>query len=339
MDPMMRAVAAGGAADTRRRAGTFALVGALLAGGIAPAAFAQTQPDTRPIRMIVAVGAGGATDFLARRVAERVSVSLGRPIVVENMASGNGVIAAQTVARAAPDGTTILIGTNTTHASNKVFLKNLPYDPITDFEPVALLGRTTLVLCVTNELPVRSVAELVAHAKANPGKLTFGSGTGSARMAGEMFRAMGGVDIVSVPYRSNAQALTDVLGGRVSMIFGDMSLMQPHIKSNAVRALAVASPQRSPLTPALPTIAEAGVAGYQLVGFIAAFAPAKTPATIVERLGAELVKALNETETANALLANGIEPAPTTPAELGVFVVQEAKRWRDIAVAARIEPE
>lgn len=299
---------------------------------------AQDFSSSRPIRMIVAVGAGGATDLLARQLAERIAPRLGTTISVENLTGASGIIAAQTVAKAAPDGHTILIGTNTTHASNKIFIKDLPYDPIKDFAPVSLLGRTTLVLCVNPDIPVKSVGELIRYAKANPDKLTYGSGTGSARMAGEMFAVKAGVDIMSVPYRSNAQALTDLLGGRISMIFGDMSLMKQHIASNAVRALAVTNPTRSPLEPNLPTLAEAGVEGYQLAGFIAAYAPAKTPKTIVDTLNKAMVEILKDAKFAQLLLDNGIEPAPSSPEGLNSFGIEEAKRWEEVAKAAGIDP-
>lgn len=332
---------AAGAATRRAVLKLTAAAGALALTGTRALAQAQgaIAPGGKPIRMIVAVGAGGATDVLARTVGERMAQAMAQPVVVENMPAASGAIAAQTVARAAPDGTTLLIGTNTTHASNQVFIKQLSYDPIGDFEPVALLGRTTLVLCVDPKLPVKNVQELIAHAKANPGKLEFASGTGSARMAGEMFKDHAKIDILSVPYRSNAQGLVDLIGGRIAMIFGDMSLMLPHIKAGAVRALAVAGAQRSPLAPDLPTVRESGLPNYQLTGFIAAFAPARTPAAVVSRLNLEMNKVLADGTIANSLLANGIEPARGTPQELQAFVAVEAQRWADIGRAAGIQAE
>ena len=313
--------------------------GALIGGLTLASQSVLAQPSAKTIRMIVAVGAGGATDVLARTLGDRLAQTMNQPVLVENMPAASGAIAAQTVAHAAPDGNTVLIGTNTTHASNKVFIKQLPYDPIADFEPVSLLGRTTLVLCVDPRLPVNTVVELIAYAKTHPGKLEFASGTGSARMAGEMFKSYAKIDILSVPYRSNNQALTDLLGGRIAMIFGDMSLMLPHIKAGSVRALAVAGAQRSPLAPDLPTVRESGLPNYQLTGFIAAFLPAKTPSPIVLNLSQEMNKALLDPTISASLLAHGIEPAPSTPQELQAFVASEAKRWGDIARAAGIEPE
>jgi tripartite-type tricarboxylate transporter receptor subunit TctC len=303
-------------------------------------AMAQTPAfPNKPIRMIVAVGAGGATDTTSRRLAERLSKSLGQAIVVENMAGASGVIAAQAVARAAPDGYTLLIGTNTTHAGNASFVKNLPYDPLGDFAPISRMAIAALVLCVNNDVPVSNLREFIAHAKANPGKLNFGSGTGSARLSSELFKARAGVDIQSVPYKSNAPALVDLRGGQIQMLFGDIALMLPHIKAGAVKALGVSSARRSAAMPDMPTLAEAGVPGYELVGFIAAFAPAKTPEPIVRQLNEEMTRILRDKEFADSLTALGIDAAPTTPAELHEWVVSETRKWGDLARRAGIQPE
>ena len=185
-----------------------------------PAGAQQDMFAARPVRMVVSVGAGGATDTLTRILAERLTKTLNTAVLVENQPGGSGVIAAQAVARAAPDGHTILIGTNTTHAGNASFMKSLPYDPVADFEPVTRLGIAALVLSVNHSVPVASVQEFIAHAKANPGKIGFGNGTGSARLASEMLKAKTGIDIFSVPYKSNVQALTDLRGGQIQMLFG-----------------------------------------------------------------------------------------------------------------------
>ena len=320
-----------------RRLAAAALLG-LAALGALPAA-AQVSFAGKPIRMIVSVGAGGATDTLARRLAERLSKSLGTAVTVENQPGGSGVIAAQAVARAAPDGHTLLIGTNTTHAGNASFMKNLPYDPINDFEPISRLGIAALVLSINNSVPATNVQEFIAYARANPGKLSFGSGTGSARLASEMFKAKTGTDILSVPYKSNVQALTDLRGGQIQMLLGDIALMLPQIRSGAVKALGVSSAQRSATMPEIPTLAEAGVPGYELVGFIAAFAPAKTPEPVVRRLNEEIVKVLRDKEFVDALTATGVDAAPTTPGELREWVVGETRKWRDLARGAGIQPE
>ncbi len=300
---------------------------------------AQSSYPNKPIRMIVSVGAGGATDTLARRLAEKLTKSLGTPVYVENQPGGSGVIAAQTVARAAPDGYTLLIGTNTTHAGNASFLKNLPYDPVNDFEPISRLGIAALVLGVNNAVPAGNVAEFVAYARANPGKLAFGSGTGSARLASEMLKAKAGIDMLSVPYKSNAPALTDLRGGQIQVLMGDIALMLPHIRSGAVKGLAVSSARRSASMPELPTLQEAGVPGYELVGFIAAFAPAKTPEPIVRRLNEEMGRILRDREFVDGLTAMGMDAAPTSPGQLREWVISETRKWGDLARAAGIVPE
>ena len=304
-----------------------------------PAWAQQDMFAARPVRMIVSVGAGGATDTLTRILAERLTKTLNTAVLVENQPGGSGVIAAQAVARAAPDGHTILIGTNTTHAGNASFMKHLPYDPVADFEPVTRLGIAALVLSVNHSVPVASVQEFIAHAKANPGKIGFGNGTGSARLASEMLKAKTGIDIFSVPYKSNVQALTDLRGGQIQMLFGDIALMLPHIRSGAVKGLGVSSARRSAAMPEVPTLPEAGVAGYELVGFIAAFAPARTPEPVVRRLNEEIGRILREKDVVDRLTGMGVDAAPTSPAELRDWVIGETRKWRELARGAGIQPE
>ena len=304
-----------------------------------PAWAQQDMFAAKPVRMIVSVGAGGATDTLTRILAERLTKTLNTAVLVENQPGGSGVIAAQAVARAAPDGHTILIGTNTTHAGNASFMKHLPYDPVADFEPVTRLGIAALVLSVNHSVPVASVQEFIAHAKANPGKIGFGNGTGSARLASEMLKAKTGIDIFSVPYKSNVQALTDLRGGQIQMLFGDIALMLPHIRSGAVKGLGVSSARRSAAMPEVPTLQEAGVAGYELVGFIAAFAPARTPEPVVRRLNEEIGRILREKDVVDRLTTLGVDVAPTSPAELRDWVIGETRKWRELARGAGIQPE
>ena len=306
---------------------------------VAQPAFAQGAYPNKPVRMIVSVGAGGATDTLARRVAEKLTASLGQQFLVENQPAASGVIAAQAVQKAAPDGYTILIGTNTTHAGNQAFLKNVPYDPVNDFEPITRLALAALLLSVNNDVPAKTVAELTAYAKANRGKLAFGAGTGSARLATEMYKSIAGVDLLSVPYKGNQQALTDLRGGQIQILFGDIALMQPQVRAGAVRGLAVSSAKRSAALPEFPTMQEAGVPGYELVGWIAAFAPKGTPAPILKRLNEEFNKALADKELVDSLLALGIDPAPGTPEQLRDWVRSETKKWGDLARNAGIQPE
>ena len=322
-------------ASARLLAGVVFATGMVIGGPVA----AQDSFAVKPVRMVVSVGAGGATDTLTRIVGERLAKVLGTSVLVENQPGGSGVIAAQAVARAAPDGHTLLIGTNTTHAGNASFIKNLPYDPVNDFEPITRMGIAALVLSVNNSVPASSVQEFVAYAKANPGKIGFGNGTGSARLASEMLKSRAGIDIFSVPYKSNVQALTDLRGGQIQMLFGDIALMLPHIRSGALKGLGVSSAKRSAAMPEMPTLQEAGVAGYELVGFIAAFAPAKTPEPVVRRLNEEIGRILRDKEVADRLTGMGMDAAPTSPAELREWVVGETRKWRDLARGAGIQPE
>jgi tripartite-type tricarboxylate transporter receptor subunit TctC len=255
------------------------------------------------------------------------------------MAGASGVVAAHNVARADPDGHTVLITTNTTHGANQSLLKNVPYDAVNGFEPVTKLGTITLALIANPSVPAKNVQELLVYAKANPGKLTFGFGSSSSRIAGEMLKPMGGIDITPVPYRSNPQAITDILGGQISLVFADISTTLPQVKAGKVAGLAVSTGTRSALAPDLPTMAEAGVPGYDLAAWFAAFFPAKTPGPVVDKLRRALVAAVSDKVVQERLLAAGIEPESSTPEELRAFVGTEIKKWADIVKAAGIQPE
>jgi tripartite-type tricarboxylate transporter receptor subunit TctC len=302
-----------------------------------PAA-AQTYP-TKPIKFIVPFTAGSATDTLARVLGQKLAANHGWTVVVENMAGASGFIAAQNVTRAAPDGHTVFITSNTTHAANQNLFKKLPYDPIADFEPITRLGNIPLALAVHPSVPASNVRELIAYGKANPGKLTFGAGSTSARMAGEMLKAFAGFDMLHVPYRSNPLAVTDLLGGTISLVFADVSTTMPQIRAGKVKGLGVSSLQRSPLAPDLPTMVEEGIANYELIGWFAAFVPAKTPKPIVDTLNAAIKRAVEDKAVEESLLKAGIEPLTSTPEELRAYVVSETKKWADIVKAAGIQPE
>jgi tripartite-type tricarboxylate transporter receptor subunit TctC len=315
-----------------------ALVALWALGALLMPAGAQDYP-TRAIRFVVPFAAGSATDTLARILAQKLASTEGWSIVVENMGGASGMLAAQNVARAAPDGYTVFVTTNTTHAANQSLFKQVPYDAINDFEPVSQLCNFTLALALQPSVPAATVRELVAYGKANPGKLTFGSGSSSARIAGEMLKVLGGFDMLHVPYKSNPQAMTDLLGGQISMMFADVVTTLPQIRNQKVKGLAVSSAQRSPLAPDLPTVAEAGVPGYELTAWAAAFVPAKTPKPVVEKLHAGFAAALADKAVQEALLKAGIEPASSTPDQLRAFVASEIKKWADIVKAAGIQPE
>ncbi len=319
----------------------------LVAGGLAAAAagarvpaFAQSVPDwpRAHIRFIVPFPAGSGTDLNARQIGDRLSQALGQPVVVENRPGADGSIAAEAAAKARPDGYTVFVTSNSTHASNPALKRRLPYDPIRDFTPVTLIGTAPLMVLVANALPVRSVAELVAYAKAHPGKLNFGSGSASSRVAGEMFKAMTGTDMVNVTYKGNPQALADLAAGEMQVMFCDAGTALPQVQGGRVRALAVTSLQRAGVAPELPTVAEAGVPGFEMIAWTAVFVPAGTPEPIVARLNARVVEILKSPEFRQRV-GSATDLAPGTPAELGAFVRSEIDKWKRVVAQARIEVE
>jgi tripartite-type tricarboxylate transporter receptor subunit TctC len=317
-------------------------IGIFLASiGLFAAVGAQAQ-DTYPsqnIRFVVPFAAGSATDTLSRLLANRMSTTSGRNVFVENIAGGNGIPASQNVVRAPPDGYTVLVATNTTHAGNQALLKKVPYDAVADFEPITKLGTITLALVANPSVPAKDVNELIAYAKANPGKLTFGAGSTSSRMSAELLKTMAGIDMLHVPYKSNPQAVTDLLGGQISIFFGDVSTALPPVRAGKLKGFAVSGLKRSPLAPDLPTIDESGLKGYELTAWFAAYAPAKTPKPVIDKLNAAFREALADKEVSQKLLAAGIEPEASTPDDLGKFQAAETQKWKQIVTDARIEPE
>ena len=323
----------------KRRFATAALLAALTLPAGVPHALAQDGYPSRAIEFVVPFAAGSATDTLARVLGEEMSASLGQPIVVDNRPGASGFLAAQNVARAEPDGHIVLVTSNTTHAANQSLFKELPYDPIADFEPVTKLGTITLALVVNPSVPASTAEELIDHAKANPDELTFGSGSSSSRIAGEMLKTLAGIDMTNVPYKSNPQAVTDLLGEQISLVFADISTTLPQAKAGKVKALAVSSAERSALAPDLPTMAEAGVPGYDLTAWFAAFVPAGTPKPVIDKLNAAFKAALADPKVTQSLLNAGIEPTSSTPEELKAFATSETEKWAKIVKAAGIEPE
>jgi tripartite-type tricarboxylate transporter receptor subunit TctC len=313
----------------------FALAGIAI---VATAAGAQDYPS-RPIKFVVPFTAGSATDALARVLGQKLNTALGWTVVIENIAGASGQTAASNVARAAPDGHTVFITSNTTHAANQNLFKKLSYDPIADFEPITRLGNITLALAVHPSVPVSNVRELIAYGKANPGKLSFGAGSTSARMASEMLKALGGFDMLHVPYRANPLAVADLLGGQISLVFADVSTTLPQIRAAKVKGLGVSSLRRSPLAPDLPTMIEEGIPDYEMIGWFAAFVPSKTPKPIVDKLNSAIKAAVEDKGVEETLLKAGIEPLTSTPEELRAYVVSETRKWADIVKAAGIEPE
>lgn len=303
-----------------------------------PDARAQGNYPNKPIKFIVPFAAGSATDTLARVVGEKVGADLGQSVVVENHPGAQGVIAAQKVAQAAPDGYTVLISTNTTHAANQSMLKKVPYDAVKDFETVSMLGTIPMALVVHPSLPVNSVQELIAYAKANPQKLSFGSGSSSARVSVEMFKTMTGTDILHVPYKSNPQAVTDLIGGQLSLMIADVSTTLPQAQAGKVKALGVSTKQPSPVAPGLTPIAQT-VPGYEITAWFAAWLPAKTDAAIADTLQKAMAAAVADEAVKQKLLKAGIEPVSSSRKELADFQASETKKWAEVVKAAGIEPE
>lgn len=299
----------------------------LIAAG---AAAAQTYPS-RPIRWIIPFPPGGAMDVMARALAPKLSESLGRPVVTENRPGAGGSIGSELVARSAPDGHTMLI-VSVGHAVNPSLYPKMAFDPVRDFEPVTQVAVVPNVLVVHPSVKAGSLAELVALAKAQPGKLTYasaGNGT-SVHLAGELFAAMAGVEILHIPYKGSSPAVTDLLGGQVSMMFDSITSAKPHIVSGKLRALGVTSAHRSTALPNVPTVAEAGIKGYEVSPWFAVFVPAKTPKAVVDRLHAEITKALKLPDVRERLAGIGAEPVGSSPAELAAHLQRETARWSAI---------
>ena len=307
---------------------------ALVAGHAGAADF----PD-KPIRIIVPFAAGTATDQLARALGQAMAADSKVTVIVDNKPGGNGFIGADAAARSAPDGYTVFVTTNTTHAAAEHLYRKLPYDPVKDFAPITGLGKGGQILVVNAEAPARTVKDLLAQAKQQPGKITFGSGSSSSRIAGELFQQMAGVQLLHVPYKSNTFAVTDLLGKQIDMMITDSATGLPHIKSGKLRALGVSSKTRSPLLPDVPTIAEAGVPGYDIGYWFAAYAPAKTPQPVVMKLNELLTKAAKSPAAATFFTGSGTEVFTTTPDELARFQADESKKWGAIIKAANIEKE
>jgi len=317
-----------------RRAAVLALCVAATAS-----AFAQAKYPEKAVTFIVPFAAGSATDQLARALGNSLTEQAKQPVVVDNKAGASGIMAAQAAAKAPADGYTVLITTNTTHAANEHLYKKLSYDPVKDFVPVTGLGKGGQVLVVRADSPYKSVADVVAAAKQKPGKLSFGSGSSSSRVAGEMFKQLSGTDILHVPYKSNPNAITDLLGGQIDLMITDTATGVPQIKGGKLRALGVSTSKRIALLPEVPTIAEAGVKGYDMGYWFAAYVPANTPAPVVSRLRELLVNATKAPAAKAFFESSGAEAWTTSSDELGKFQAAETQKWGKVIKAAGIEAE
>ena len=303
------------------------------------ATLAHADYPDKQFTFVVPFAAGSATDQLARSLGQEVTRITKQAVIVDNKPGASGFIGAEAVKKAAPDGYTVFITTNTTHAANEHLFKKIPYDPVKDYLPVTGLGKGGQIMIVNLNLPAKSVAEFIALAKSQPGKISFGSGSSSSRVAGEMFQQLAGVELLHVPYKSNPLAINDLLGGQINMMITDTATGLPQVKGGKVRALAVSTAKRSPLTPELPTIDEAGVKGYDMGFWFAAYVPANTPPAVVNKLHDVLVEATRGAAMQSFYTTTGTDPFTTTPAELGKFQVAESEKWKSIIKKAGIEPE
>ena len=298
---------------------------------------AQGYPN-KPIKAIVPFAAGSATDQVGRAFAQKMSEILGQPIVVENKAGVNGMLGADAVAKAAPDGYTLLIGTNSTNAALKSLMKKLPYDQDTAFAPVAYMGSVPLIVAVNNDVPVKSLKEFVDMAKAKPTQVTFASASTSQLVSSEMLASMAGIQMTHVPYKSGPAAMTDLMGGQVNMFTADFAVMLPQVKAGKIRGLAVTSLQRSKAIPELPTVNEAlGLKDYELIAYFAMFAPAGTPADIVQKLNAAANAAATDKAILERFSALGFETAPASPEALAQRSKTETAKWAKAIHEAKIE--
>jgi tripartite-type tricarboxylate transporter receptor subunit TctC len=316
---------------SRRR---FTVRGLALAAAVvaAPlAAHAQLYP-AKPVTIVVPFAAGGTTDILARVIGQALNKELGQSVLVDNRAGAGGNIGAQLAAKAVPDGHTLFMGTVGTHAINQSLYKKLPFDPVKDFAPLTRVAMVPNLLVAHPGKPYKNVKELVAYAKANPGKVNFGSsGSGSSiHLSGELFNALAKVDMVHVPYKGSAPAVTDLVGGQIDIMFDNMPSAIQHVRSGRLRALAVTTAKRSPELPDVPTIAEAGVPGYEATSWFGMFAPAGTPAPVVARLHGALVKVLADPAVKKKLAEQGAEPYSESPEQFAEFMRKETAKWSKV---------
>ena len=317
-----------------RRWASAALAFALVAG----LAQAQDWPS-KPIRMIVPYPPGGGTDIVARIVNEKLSPELGQPIVIDNKGGAGGSVGTEIAAKAAPDGYTVLITTNTTHAANEHLYKKLSYDPVKDFAPITLVSTGQMLLLVRPDSPYKTLADLIAAAKKAPGKLSFGAGSSSSQVASELLKQMAHVDALYVPYKSNPLALTDLIGGQIDFMFADAPTALPQVQGGKLRALAASGSKRVAAAPDVPTVAEAGVKGYDMSYWFAIYAPAGTPAAIVNKLNQAFAKATTSEGFKNFMAKTSGEVSLSTPEGLAQFQAADSKKWGQVIRAAGIKPE
>ena len=310
----------------------------IIAAAITSPASAQTYPS-RPVTIITPFAAGSVTDATARAIAQHLQEALGQSFVVENRAGAGGLLAANAVARAAPDGHTLLITTNSTHSAAPGLFKSVPYDPIKDFTPVARIGSFPSLIAVHPDQPIKSMQEFVSYAKANPGKLSYAHGNSTGHITGEALKRRTGIDVVRVAYRSNPAAMTDLIAGHVPAMIPDFGVALPQVKAQKIRPLAVLTRERSTTLPDLPTLHETVMPNFDLLAWAGLFAPANLPQPIAVRLSAELEKMLTRPEIRERFVTSGVEVFFSGPQEFDAYVKSELVKWTGLIKEAGIEPE
>ncbi len=335
-DPNRAETRAAGQSKTRRNA--LAICAALLVALLPLHAGAQSPSSypSKPVRLVVPFPPGGPLDVIGRLIAQKLTEAWGQSVVVDNRPGAGGNIGADAVAKSPPDGYAVVMGALSTHAVNPHLFPKMPYDAVKDFAPITLVAITPNVLVVNPSLPVNSVRDLIAYAKANPGKLAFGSGSnGSAgHLAGELLKVDAGIDMIHVPFKGGAPATQALLAGDTQLMFDNLANAMPQVKSGKLKALAVTTAQRSRLVPELPTMAEAGVPGFDISTWFGLLAPAGTPREIIAKWNAEVTTILNSPEMRERLTAQGADPAPTTPEQFSAFIQQELAKYGRIVKAS-----
>ncbi|MBS0291049.1 MAG: tripartite tricarboxylate transporter substrate binding protein [Proteobacteria bacterium] len=298
------------------------------AGALPHAALAQNYP-TKPVTIVVPFAPGGTTDILARIVGQGLTSELGQPVIVDNRAGAGGNIGASLAAKAPADGYTLFMGTVGTHAINQALYKKMPFDPVKDFAPISRVATVPNLLVANPKEPYKTVKELIAYAKQHPGKVTFGSpGSGSSpHVSGELFKSMTGTELLHVPYKGSAPAMTDLLGGQISIMFDNMPSAIQHVRSGKLRPIAVTTAKRSPELPDVPTIAESGVPGYEAMSWFGMFAPSGTPKPVLDKLSAALIKVLNQPDVKKKIAEQGGDVVAETPAQFAAFIKSETAKW------------
>jgi tripartite-type tricarboxylate transporter receptor subunit TctC len=308
---------------------------------VQPAAKAQTRFPDKSVRVVVPAPPGSAPDFLVRLVGQKLSEAWGQPVVIDNIVGASGNIGTERVAKSAPDGYTLLFNTIGPIAVNVSLFEKLPYDPVKDLAPISLVAKMPNILTVNPAVPVKNLAELIALAKKEPGRLRYGTaGPGTTQhLSGELLNTLAGIQLTGVPYKSSAQMTTDALGGQIEVLFHNAPVLLPHLKSGGLRGIAITSARRSPAAPELPTMAEAGVAGFEITAWFGFMAPRGTPQAIIAKIHADVARIVASQEVQERILSQASEPVGNSPDEYAAFINQEITKWRAVIKQANVKAE